>query len=291
MKFIETKIFVYSLILMTFLVNIFNNFFESLTNQILFFLIPLIWPGIAHGSLDIEIAQRKEIINSIRDKFFFISAYLLIIFLFFFLWINYNDIIFTLFLILSILHFGISDKLKHDGLTNYLEIFIRGTIVVSLPLWFHTDKTLEIFSYFLISNSLISNLINVNQFVVIFLSLLIIMWLILSFSQNNKNSSQTIIEFVMLIFCFTYFEPLISFFIYFCFFHSTRHLIIEKKRLSFSYKKIFLKTIPLTFLPTLIIIGTFINNDYSIFNYIYLILVGISSLTIPHILLVNFTRG
>lgn len=290
MKLVETKIFVYSLILMTFLVNIFDNFFESLINQLLFFLIPLIWPGIAHGSLDIEIAQRKRIINSKRDKFLFISTYLLVICIFFFLWVNYNDIIFTLFITLSILHFGISDKLKHDGLTNHLEILIRGTIVVSLPLWFHTDKTIEIFSYFLISNSLINNLIAVNEFVFFFILLLITMWLTLSFNKNNKNLSQIMIEFVLLIFCFSYFEPLISFFIYFCFLHSTRHLIIEKKKLSFSYKKIFLKTIPLTFLPIVIIIGTLINSNYSIFNYIYLILVGISSLTIPHILLVNFTK-
>ena len=60
MKLIETKIFVCSLILMILFVNIFDNFFESFTNQLLFFLIPLIWPGIAHGSLDIEIAQRKN---------------------------------------------------------------------------------------------------------------------------------------------------------------------------------------------------------------------------------------
>ncbi len=290
MKLIETKIFTYSLILMILLVNIFDNFFESFTNQLLFFLIPLIWPGIAHGSLDIEIAQRKEIINSIQDKIFFVSGYLLIICFFFYLWINYNDLVFTIFIILSILHFGISDKFKHDGFTNYLEILIRGTIVVSLPLWFHTEKTIEIFSFFLVSNSLISNFLIINNFVVFFVLLLIIIWIILNYSSNNQDSSQILIEFLLLIFCFIYFEPLVSFFIYFCCLHSTRHLIIEKKRLSLSYKKIFLKTVPLTFIPTVILLATFINNDYSIYNYIYFVLVGISSLTIPHIILVNFTK-
>lgn len=290
MKLIETKIFAYSLILMILLVNIFENFFESFTNQLLFFLIPLIWPGIAHGSLDIEIAQRKEIINSIHDKIYFVSCYLLIIFFFFYLWVNYNDLVFTIFIILSTLHFGISDKFRHDGLTNYLEIFIRGTIVVSLPLWFHTEKTIEIFSFFLVSNALVSNFLIINNFVVFFILLFIIMWLILSYRRNNKDLLQILIEFLLLIFCFIYFEPLISFFIYFCCLHSTRHLIVEKERLSLSYKKIFFKTIPLTFLPTVIILATFINNDYSILNYIYLVLVGISSLTIPHIILVNFTK-
>jgi Brp/Blh family beta-carotene 15,15'-monooxygenase len=272
-------------------VNIFDNFFESFTNQLLFFLIPLIWPGIAHGSLDIEIAQRKKIINSIRDKILFVSSYLLIIGLFFSLWVNYNDIVFTLFIILSILHFGISDKLGNDSLANFLEIFIRGTIVISLPLRFHTEKTIEVFSYFQISNSLVNNFITVNEFIVFFVLLIIIMWLVLSYRQNNKNLLQILLEFILLFFCFTYFEPLISFLIYFCFLHSTRHLIIEKDNLSFSYKEIFLKTIPLTFLTTVIITATFINSDHSIFNYIYLILVGISSLTIPHIFLVNFTKN
>lgn len=291
MKLIETKIFAYSLIFMILLVNIFDNFFEDFRNQLLFFLIPLIWPGIAHGSLDIEIALRKKIINSLRDKILFVFSYLLIIGLFFYLWVNYNDIIFTIFIILSILHFGISDKLEHDSITNYLEIFIRGVIVISLPLFFHGERTIEIFSFFLVSNSLINNFLIINEFIVLIIVIFIITWIIFSYKQKNKYLSQTLFEFLLLIFCFIYFEPLISFLIYFCCLHSTRHLLIEKGKLSLSYKTMFLKTIPLTFIPVVIILAIFIDNDYSILNYIYFLLVGVSSLTIPHIVLINFTKN
>ena len=61
MNHIDTKIFFIS-ILFTYLVVVFYGDFlySSFINQIIFFSIPLIWPGLAHGSLDIDSAKEKN---------------------------------------------------------------------------------------------------------------------------------------------------------------------------------------------------------------------------------------
>ena len=59
---IELKIFTISIIsALLFYFFFFDNISNNHFNQFLFFLIPLFWPGIAHGSLDLLIAKKKKI--------------------------------------------------------------------------------------------------------------------------------------------------------------------------------------------------------------------------------------
>ena len=67
---------------------------------------------------------------------------------FFFIWQIYPNYVFTVFLILSLMHFGISDKLKSKNLMVANEILLRSFIIISVPIVLHNEQTLEIF-YFL----------------------------------------------------------------------------------------------------------------------------------------------
>ena len=79
MKALELKIFVFSVFFFFIFVNLFENFiYLNLYNQLIIFSIPLIWPGLAHGSLDILTAKRFNLIKSKKTFFFllqFISVY------------------------------------------------------------------------------------------------------------------------------------------------------------------------------------------------------------------------
>ena len=99
MTFFDTKIFI--TVNLFFCVVIFffgEKIYSNLSSQVYIFLIPLIWPGLAHGSLDILTAKEKE--NNKKFVFFinFLNALL----------INPNIIFFfhgKFFLILFLLFF------------------------------------------------------------------------------------------------------------------------------------------------------------------------------------------
>ncbi len=294
MKFLETKLFSAAILIMIPVLFIYDDIFSgNYLNQILLFILPLIWPGLAHGSLDISIAKKYGLITNRNQTFIFVFIYILIPFIFFILWLSFPDTFFIIFLILSIIHFGISDSILNKERSNVFEIPLRGILVISLPFQFHLEKTIEIFSFFLVDKEFIEKIIPFFYFLNIFL----ISWIIIFFIKNissifsNLNYSVFIIEFSLLFFCFWYFEPLLSFFIYFCFLHSTRHLIDEMFNLDLKLNELIIKTIPMTLLTLIFFLGVliFFEDESNYINISYIV-IGLSSLTTSHIFLVNFTK-
>ncbi|MEE2695109.1 MAG: Brp/Blh family beta-carotene 15,15'-dioxygenase [Pseudomonadota bacterium] len=293
MKSLETKIFFLVITLMIPFNIIFNDFLSGeYLNQIILFSLPLLWPGLAHGSLDLIIARKKKIINNESDNIIFLSIYIMIPISFFLLWINFPNLIFLTFLILSILHFGISDSITSHKIFSFFEIFIRGIIVISLPFLFHIEETIKIFTFFKVDEIFLRELVVFNNFIFFFLIIFMIFWLVANFRKIfiDKKIFQTFFEFLALFFCFWHFEPLISFFIYFCFLHSTRHLLCEKNNLKLNGIELIYKTLPITIATIIFLVISLFYIRYSEdidFGYI---LIGLSSLTVSHILLINFTK-
>ena len=290
MKALELKIFVFSVFFFFMFVNLFENFiYLNLYNQLIIFSIPLIWPGLAHGSLDILTAKRLNLIKSKKTFSFFIIIYLCIPISFFFFWLKFPDVFFVLFLILSGLHFGISDRESKLFIQKKLEVLLRALIIIFLPVKFYIDEIKEIFTFFFVSENLISLLFNLSDFVFYF-TILIFLFFLINF-MLKKTSVNLIIEFTLLLFCFIYFKPLVSFFIYFCFLHSMRHLLYEKYKLNLSFKNLFIKTLPMTILSCLFIIFLILTvTQINIFKLNHII-VALSSLTISHIFLINFLKN
>ena len=291
MKAIDLKIFIIINLSFFFLLFFFENFFySSFLNQILIFLLPLIWPGLAHGSLDIQTAKRFKIIRNKKTLIIFLIVYTLIPVFFFFFWLKFPEFIFVIFLIISGLHFGISDSLVEENRLRRIEIFIRALIILVLPIKFYPQQTKDLFNFFFIDDSFFSILFIINQN--LFICLIIFsLYFVLQFLKNKTLNSKFIIyELLTLVFCFTFFKPLISFLIYFCFLHSLRHLINEKNQFKISYKQMFIRTLPITFLIIVFLIFLFIYfyiNESEILKLNFII-IGLSSLTISHVFLINF---
>ena len=268
-----------------------EKIYSNILNQLFIFFIPIIWPGIAHGSLDILTATRKKLIIDSFTKFIFLILYLMIPLVFFFIWQIYPNYVFTVFLILSLMHFGISDKLKSKNLMVANEILLRSFIIISLPIVLHNEQTLEIFYFLNISEDYGFFLTEVFQYLVYTIIPLLILY-----TSNSliKKEYGHLIDIITLLFCFFYFEPLLSFLIYFCFLHSIRHLVNEKKLLKLTNKKLLLNTIPMTLivlslLVFLIFIYFYIPNSIKAL-FINNVIISLFCLTISHVLLINFIK-
>ena len=293
MKYLDTKIFFLALCSMVPITFFFHDELNAnYLHQIFVFSIPLLWPGVAHGSLDVLIARKNKLIKNKIDKFLFLSIYLLIPISFFTLWITFPNLIFVVFILLSILHFGISDSIT--SIYRFFEILIRGLIVIILPFKFYFNNTKVIFSYFFVDESFLESIHIYIDPLFLILIMLIISFTILNLKQirlNNKNFI-CLIEMIGVFFCFWFFQPLISFFIYFCFLHSTRHLFEEKVNLDLNNKDLVKETLPMTLLTIIFfsLIFFIFKNDINNNNLSYVV-IGLSSLTISHILLINFTKN
>ena len=74
---LDTKLFIF--VIFGFLIFYYNQsyFFENnFSDKLILFLVPLIWPGLAHGSLDVLIAKKLKIIITKNQLYFFILGYL-----------------------------------------------------------------------------------------------------------------------------------------------------------------------------------------------------------------------
>jgi beta-carotene 15,15'-dioxygenase len=256
---------------------------SSLT-VICFFLIATI--GVSHGSLDHIKGARLLKIFKIKNKLLFYLVYILISLLIVCTWVLLPFFTLTIFLIVASYHFGKEDsvfgKIKRFKLNN-LFFFLKGSLVISAPLYFHTSETIQIFEILDVE---------FNQYNNNILVALISLGLISNFFIN-KNIFLSLLDSSTIIILNINFEPLLAFTIYFCFLHSVRHSIslaesINNKNFKKGLASFLAKALPLTIITALaFLIAVFFLNKYYLLNSAILkvIFIGLASLTFPHILL------
>ena len=272
-----------------------NNF----TVSPLICLLLILSIGISHGSLDNVKGERLFKILGIKNLLLFYISYILISIIVIILWIISPSVSLVIFLIVASYHFGKEDTqflITKDSHLNELLFFIKGSIIILAPIYFHLDETINIFKLLLVENENFYNLLNyieTNKILIIGIILSTLAHIIL-FSQNFEIKKFAIfLDYFSILILNYYFSPLLAFTLYFCFLHSVRHSIslileLDKNDFSLGLKKFIKKALPLTILTaTLCLIGLyFINNTYNFDSSILkIIFIGLASLTFPHILL------
>ena len=170
--------------------NFFNDFLSgNYLNQIIVFSLPLLWPGLAHGSLDLFVAKKIGLVKNEIDKFIFLLIYISIP-LIFYAWMVFPNIVFIIFLLLSIYHFGMSDSITNN---KTIEILVRGALVIVLPFKFHIEETIEIFSYFYVNEFFLENLNEFFNYIFFILIFLILLCLILNYKKKSANNKSIIL--------------------------------------------------------------------------------------------------
>jgi len=196
-----------------------------------------------------------------------------------------------LFLIIAAFHFGKEDSEFIDKKKNFEVIyFLKGSLIISTPLFFHKEETLAIFETlnFNISN----NFLIANEILILFILLSLVSGVFLSLKKNIEVKSLLLMDYLSILVLNYFLNPIIAFTVYFCFLHSIRHSMSLINEINKNLKKglpIFIKkALPLTILTIIgYILSILVLNNYNELNEtIYqVIFIGLASLTFPHILL------
>ena len=255
--------------------------------------------GISHGSLDNVKGRKLFQILEINTFSIFYFAYILIALIVIFLWILIPYVSLIVFLMVASYHFGKEDTqflIIENSYYNQFLFFLKGSLIVFAPMYFHFDETISIFRLLLIENETFYkflDLIESNR-VLLYCVILSTLANILLFTKNFELKKFTIfLDYFSILIINYYFSPLVAFTIYFCFLHSIRHSIslmseLDENNLGNGFKIFIKKALPLTFITAIFcVIGLYLlNNTYNFDSSILkIIFIGLASLTFPHILL------
>ena len=290
----------------SFIFFLFCNIFSLLTFIIndftispLICLLLILSIGISHGSLDNIKGEKLLKILKINNNSIFYLLYSLITVAVIVLWMIFPTICLIIFLIVASYHFGKEDTqflIIANSYFNQILFFIKGSLIILAPIYFHFDETINIFKLLLVNNEnfyYLLDFIETNN-ILLFGIILSTLAHIILFGKNFEIKKFAIFfdYFSILILNF-YFSPLLAFTVYFCFLHSVRHSItlileLDNHDLGSGFKKFLKKALPLTILTAIVsLIGLyFLNNTYNLDSSILkIIFIGLASLTFPHILL------
>ena len=255
--------------------------------------------GVSHGSLDNEKGRKLFQILGIDNFFIFYLSYILISLIVIIFWVIIPSISLVIFLIVASYHFGKEDTqflIIKNSYLNQLFFFLKGSLIILTPMYFHFDETISIFKLLLIDNESFYKLldsIETNKILLYGIILSTLSSIILFVKNFELKKFVIFLDYFSILIINYYFSPLVAFTIYFCFLHSVRHSIslmseLDKNDLINGLKIFTKKALPLTILAaTFCFIGLYIlNNSYNFDSSILkIIFIGLASLTFPHILL------
>ncbi len=290
----------------SFIFFLFCNIFSIITFKISYFTIsPLICLflilsiGVSHGSLDNLKGRKLFQIYGINNFVIFYLSYILISLSVIFFWIIIPSISLIIFLIIASHHFGKEDTqflIVENSYLNQLFFFLKGSLIIFAPMYFHFDETISIFKLLLIDNESFYEFLNFIESNKILLYGIILSTLssIILLTKNFELKKFTIfLDYFSILIINFYFSPLVAFTLYFCFLHSIRHSIsliyeLDNNDLTNGLKIFTKKALPLTIVTaTFCFLGLYLlNNTYNFDSSVLkIIFIGLASLTFPHILL------
>lgn len=288
------------------------------------FLASIILFGLPHGALDDQILVRAfKKPKAFWSRLLLIdAAYLAVALAFLGFWFLSPEIAFLLFIGITWVHWGQGDlyvlsRAYGASYTRRLPvqlfvIFLRGSLPMGLTaicypavysdvaLW-----TIQVIDPTVEFHHLLSALYPVLPFAFLCLLLLIFLYLTFLFLQVQKEGKTAgwidAIELLILFFLFSSIHPLLSIGLYFCFWHSTRHLSRlhafsnERSQHANAFSlfplKTLLRTIPNTAISIFggIALWFFLGGlNLDIFSILGIYLILIAILTLPHLGVVTF---
>tara|TARA_Y100000590_G_scaffold287273_1_gene323413 strand:- start:1916 stop:2809 length:894 start_codon:yes stop_codon:yes gene_type:complete len=273
---------------------IFLSAFDFLRNSnllivSLFFILTL---GISHGSLDhIKGKKLLKLLNYKSTLLFYIS-YIFIGIITILTWLLFPKFLLLIFLVIASYHFGKEDSefIKHK--TNIdLIYFFKGSIVITAPLLFHKNETVNIFRN--LNFDVSESFLTFDETIYVFIAISFVSNIIISINKKIDIKSLFLMDFISVILLNYFLNPILAFTIYFCFLHSIRHSFklsneLNKKDFKKGFKEFANKAMPLTILTAFLFLITlfFLKNYYLLDSAISkVIFIGLASLTFPHILL------
>ncbi len=271
-----------------------SYYFPSLDSRLNLLITGLIFLGMPHGALDVYIL--RKILLTKQQFLIGLLIYIGFSIPILFVWPIYPTVCFLFFMSYSLIHFADSDM--QDSASSVkkraIEFLARVSLPFCLPFIFHEKETLQIVKW-------IHPEVNLTQVKSIFLVLGYISLVfvvvhtilgLLKFFKNLKEADITFLEPLVISVLFISVNPLFAFGIYFCFIHSIKHVVNVLLSIKIPSPLTILPywLIPLSGLPVLFYLHS-VNQDIlseRIFQYIIIVL---SSLSLPHAILIRFGKS
>ena len=281
------------------------------------FAISVVLFGLPHGAIDHLIPDKMEEFQI--SKLQVISIYLVLIILYSILWYLSPVIGFVSFIVLTLIHWGQGDlyatrsilgaEYLDNNVSKLLAVLLKGSLPMLLPLAFGQE------AYRIVTNGMVSIFNESSQSLGLFFTdwfadLILYYMCVLALAYyglalylsvasnigNLKTVSCDIIEFAILFLLFALVDPILAVGLYFCFWHSLRHIVrlIELQSSDsseFGFKSFFVESAPMTGVTitgTIFIGFTFSMNklfDPIVLLSVYLLVIAI--VTLPHFVVVS----
>src|SRR6056300_1295850 len=297
-KFYFQFLFYLGLVILYISINYFSELKSNFYLTICFFLLATI--GVSHGSLDNQ--KGKLLFQKKFNKHWpliFYSLYIATSLLVLLIWLNFPLLSIIFFFIVASFHFGHEDLelfINKNFFLNRLIYFFRGLLVISAPLYLNNQETANFIDILLLgidtwnfNPEFFYYLFYLNLFILISLQILYLYLKLLNF----RYFFIICIENLSIILIFNYLPLILAFTIYFCFMHSTKHILSLAVELNgsnvYAGIKLFAKkAAPLTiitFAMSLIMLF-YLSKEFSVDKSILkIIFIGLATLTLPHIIL------
>ena len=276
------SILIFFLSVIFFFINLDLNY--RLNTLICFFLIATL--GVSHGALDNLKGYKLLKKFKIKNNFYFYLSYIILALVVVVLWYLLPAVTLIIFLFVASFHFGKEDNVfefnKKIKFLNFF-LFLKGSLVVSAPIYFNFNETAEIFQILDVNISDINDQMLLTMIVLSLLSNFFI----------SKNILFSLLDSLSIILLNYTFDPLTAFTVYFCFLHSIRHSFslineINKNNFNKGLANFIKLALPLTIITAVFFMFSvyFLNHFYLLNSAILkVIFIGLASLTFPHILL------
>jgi beta-carotene 15,15'-dioxygenase len=271
------------------------NLFQNINFQISLVAISVILFGIPHGALDFELIGKNSFLKKyIGNKIKFTITYISLSILLSMFWLQLPEFSLAAFLLISVFHWGESDAIpkrkQNDNSFRYIaEIIFYGSALLTLNTFLHSSELVELYSY-LSTIEFSEKIVQVSNYLA---PLNIISFLYLCFHYLKESNKLKSLELFLIFVSMIFLKPLIAFLLYFCFFHSPKHLIdffqYNKEKSGYLQKMLLGSTISVIFLLIFyffIDVDLFTNIDQINLGLFRTIFICLAALTIPHVALV-----
>ena len=246
--------------------------------------------GVPHGSFDGAVAALLGF-QSKKRFMLFIIGYILISLAVIIFWINFSIIALNLFILMSIVHFGLCDwsnmKIK---IHKWPITLTHGMNIIFGVIFFHTHESFEIFKY--LSNE---NFTYMKNYLIICYAFYIFFLIYYCFlAIHIQKLRWGLLEMLLVLIVISLLDPLTGFALYFCFIHTFKHVkailtdtnqYLSNKKFVYTSTAIFTALTWIGGCVTIIYLSMNVSFDES---FIKTVFIGLAALTLPHMTLVDF---
>ena len=260
----------------------------SLTAIDWFALALVVVIGLPHGAFDAAISLSMISSNKkIARLMGILLSYLLLAVLVVLIWKQLPELSLLIFLIISVIHFGMADFSAYPTKLKWPHIIAHGGIVA---IWLPIVKKKEVVELFSTLTDGVAPLLWES------LTILILFWFIAGFLHlyDTFRSKHYLItfEFIALIILAYFAPPLLTFAVYFCFIHSRRHFTFVWEKLQpMNTKKMMIISAVVLSVSSWVLgccfywyLNLYMTTSDAALQTIF---IGLAALTVPHMMLID----